>query len=147
MITPRAHPSRVPPNVRTTQAKWSKQCTQLHNQVIKVWTQHHFVPVPRHLCSCTKCEYRSYYPKKSVITLFTSSGGCRGGARGARAPLIFRPNWGPKGRKKIFEDRSPTPYHRVWVTAPLIWRPGHATDQYHPLVKMVLRVLVQCVNN
>ena len=29
------------------------------------------------------------------------SGGSRGGARGP-APLIFRPNWGPKGRKKFF---------------------------------------------
>ena len=32
-----------------------------------------------------------------------SSGGFRGGAREARAsPLNFRPNWGPKGRKKKF---------------------------------------------
>ena len=32
------------------------------------------------------------------------SGGFRGGARGA---LIFRPNWGPKGRKKFFETAAP----------------------------------------
>ena len=37
---------------------------------------------------------------------------------GAVAPLIFGPNWGPKGRKKIFfSDRVP-PYLRVWMTAP-----------------------------
>ena len=29
-------------------------------------------------------------------------GGCRGGARGPRLPLIFRPNWGPKDQKKVF---------------------------------------------
>ena len=43
-------------------------------------------------------------------------------------PLIFRPNWGPKGRKNVFwrpgpplskglDDRLP-PYLRVWMTAP-----------------------------
>ena len=41
-----------------------------------------------------------------------------GGGRGARPPLIFRPNWGPKGRK-IFFDTAPLPrYLRVWMTAP-----------------------------
>ena len=30
------------------------------------------------------------------------SGGSRGGAGGPGSPLIFRPNWGPKGRKKFF---------------------------------------------
>ena len=32
-------------------------------------------------------------------------------------PLIFRPNWGPKGRKKVFETAPPT-YLRVWMTPP-----------------------------
>ena len=45
-------------------------------------------------------------------------------------PLIFRPKWGRKGRKKFFGDRPP-PYVRVWMTAPLphplIWRSGSAT--------------------
>ena len=36
-----------------------------------------------------------------------SSGGSRGGAGGRRPPLIFRPKWGPKGRKKFFWDRPP----------------------------------------
>ena len=43
----------------------------------------------------------------------TGSGGSRGGA-----PLIFRPNWGPKGRKSIFLRPGP-PYIRVWMTGPL----------------------------
>ena len=46
------------------------------------------------------------------------SGRSRGEAWAARAPLIFRPNWGPKGREKIFlrsplsqdlDDRLPSP--------------------------------------
>ena len=32
-------------------------------------------------------------------------------------PLIFTPNWGPKGRKKFFWDRVP-PFVRVWMTGP-----------------------------
>ena len=35
---------------------------------------------------------------------------------GEGAPLIFRPNWGPKGRKKNFWRPSPA-YLRVWMTA------------------------------
>ena len=38
-----------------------------------------------------------------------------GGGRGA--PLIFRPNWGPKGRKKTFVT-GPPPYLRVSLFAP-----------------------------
>ena len=37
-------------------------------------------------------------------------GGIQGGARGARLPLIFWPNWGPKGGKSFFFwDRVPPP--------------------------------------
>ena len=46
------------------------------------------------------------------------SGGSRGGARGSRAPLIFRPKWGPKGRKTFFFLDRASPYFRVWMTAP-----------------------------
>ena len=37
------------------------------------------------------------------------------------SPLIFKPNWGPKGRKKFFDTippPPPPPYLRVWMTAP-----------------------------
>ena len=46
----------------------------------------------------------------------SSSGGSRVGARGAR-PLIFRPKWGPKGRKNFFGRRPPppAPYMKVWI--------------------------------
>ena len=60
-----------------------------------------------------------------------TSGGSRGGARGARAPppLIFRPNWGPKGRKNTFwrpgsGSGGPPP-------CSLIWRSGSAIENWH----------------
>ena len=37
---------------------------------------------------------------------------------GEGPPLIFRPNWGPKGRKNIFSRPGPR-YIRVWMTGPL----------------------------
>ena len=48
---------------------------------------------------------------------FKTSGGSRRGARWTRPPLIFTPNWGPKGGKKFFWDRAP-PFVRVWMTGP-----------------------------
>ena len=33
-------------------------------------------------------------------------------------PLIFRPKWGPKCRKKVFGDRALPPYLRVWMAPP-----------------------------
>ena len=33
-------------------------------------------------------------------------------------PLICRPKWGPKDRKKFFWRPGPPPYLRVWMTAP-----------------------------
>ena len=59
---------------------------------------------------------------------FKTSGGSRRGARWTRPPLIFTPNWGPKGGKKFFWDRAPPfcqglddqtpPFVRVWMTGP-----------------------------
>ena len=61
---------------------------------------------------------------------FHYSGGFRGGARGAQTapppPLIFSPNWVPKGRKKFFWRPpppprlskgldNPPPYLKVWI--------------------------------
>ena len=56
--------------------------------------------------------------------------GCRGGARGARPPLIFRPKWGLKGRKFFFGDRGPQPYLKVWIR--------HWHDRISSLIKLVL---------
>ena len=50
---------------------------------------------------------------------------------GGAAPLIFRPNWGSKGRKLFLETGPPPPpYLRVWMTAPhLITRSGSGMAQ------------------
>ena len=48
------------------------------------------------------------------------SGGSRGGAWGPGSPLIFRPNWGPKGRKKIF-------WRAAHPLLPIISRSGAST--------------------
>ena len=39
-----------------------------------------------------------------------------GEGSGGLPPLIFGPNWGPKGQKKIGgEDRAFPPYFKVWI--------------------------------
>ena len=52
----------------------------------------------------------------------------RGGARPG-ALLIFRPNWGPKGKKKFFGDCPPPPTIKGsgWLGAPLISRSRSGT--------------------
>ena len=53
------------------------------------------------------------------------SGGSRRGAH--PPPVIFRPNWGPKGRNIFCFRPPPPPYPGVRVTGPsLIWRSGSA---------------------
>ena len=47
----------------------------------------------------------------------------------AAAPPMFRPNWGPKGRK-IFFDTPPPLSQGLDDQGPLIWRSGSATAQY-----------------
>ena len=56
------------------------------------------------------------------------------GPGGPGSPLIFKPNWGPKGGKKIFWDQDPLfqglddrPPPR-----PLIWKSGSAIGLWYP---------------
>ena len=64
----------------------------------------------------------------ALIRVCGLSGGSRGGARGAQPPLIFRPKWGPKGRKKFFSGRRPPlSQGSGWRPPPLVWRSGSAT--------------------
>jgi len=64
-----------------------------------------------------------------------------GGARWAQLPpphththLIFRPNWGPKGRKKFLERPSlPLIWLSGWPDPIRIWRFGSATGRYRDL--------------
>ena len=59
---------------------------------------------------------------RETKVIFVSSGGTRGGARGARPSFISTPNLSPKGRKKVFwrpvlrlDDRpSRPPFLKVW---------------------------------
>ena len=55
-----------------------------------------------------------------------------GGSRGRAPPLIFRPKWGPKGRKKFWGDGSSPISGSGWPLPPphpVIWRSGSATVQ------------------
>ena len=68
------------------------------------------------IISC-KTEKQNYQCLEKVL----SNSRSWGGAQGAAPPplLIFRPKWGPKGKKKFFCGRPPPPpYLRVWMTAP-----------------------------
>ena len=48
--------------------------------------------------------------------LLVSSGGSRGGAQGARAPLLFLDQTEAPGAETIFfGDRPPFPYLKVWI--------------------------------
>ena len=51
----------------------------------------------------------SYWAVVSCGWPMTSSGGSRGGAREAWAPLLLRPNWGPKDWKFFLETTPPPP--------------------------------------
>ena len=50
--------------------------------------------------------------------------------------LIFRPNWGPKGRKKFFLRPTPPPPH-------LIWRSGSATVIFYLYLRSLLTYVVE----
>ena len=86
---------------------------------------------------CDNCN------KSSQNLDWCSSGGSRGGARGARAsPLIFRPKWGPKGPKKMFLRPGPLPLFQGLADCPppLIWRSGSTTVFYYNLHSMQRRL-------
>ena len=67
----------------------------------------------------------------ALIRVCGLSGGSRGGARGAQPPLIFRPKWGPKGRKKFFFEAG--------VPPPLISGSGSANGIF-----CFLQCLISC---
>ena len=66
-----------------------------------------------------------------------------GGSRGGPPPLIFRPNWGPKGPKFFFWDQTPlTPYIRVCMNAP----PGSPLSEgLYPSTTAQYRSFVSCL--
>ena len=79
------------------------------------------------------CSFVFFFRKTKQECSKTKSdnrGGSRGGGRGPRPSLSFRPNWGPKGRKKFFLRPRPPPS----PSPHLIWRSGSATEQFTILV-------------
>ena len=50
------------------------------------------------------------------------------GPRGPGPPLIYRPNWGPKGWKKIGGPSPPIISGSGWLPPLLIWRSGSTTQ-------------------
>ena len=50
------------------------------------------------------------------------------GSRGPGPPLIYRPNWGPKGWKKIGRPSPPLSQGLDDCPPPLIWRTGSTTE-------------------
>ena len=64
------------------------------------------------------------------------SGGSRGGVQESGPPLIFRPNWGPKGRKKFFWRLS-SPLSKGLdkrLPPPPISRSGSCTENHRSFV-------------
>ena len=62
------------------------------------------------------------------------------GPGGPRPPLIFRPKLGPKGGKKFFGDRPPSPYLRVsGLTTKQIYR-QHESEKTRMHASRVLEV-------
>ena len=55
----------------------------------------------------------------AILSTISLSDAEPGKGPGGPPLLIFRPKWGPKGRKNFLGDRSPPPPNlRVWMTAP-----------------------------
>ena len=65
------------------------------------------------------------------------------GGRGPRPSLSFRPNWGPKGRKKIFWRPPPSPTLSEGLDPPLnnleysSWKVSSCTNEYNKCIKML----------
>ena len=88
------------------------------------------------------------YKHKSTNTICYTKWRIQGRGPGGTGPsLIFRPNWGPKGREIFLGDRPPLLMSGSGLLGtPLIWRPGSATDTNFPkhlqnLVKPFKRML------
>ena len=95
--------------IRATQPRpWGRT----HHTVIKL--DYYVTNFPKQYI---RRRYRRHQYGQVLLQRNISRGGSRGGARGPGPSLIFRPNWGPKGRKHVFGDRGP-PYLRVWMTTP-----------------------------
>ena len=62
----------------------------------------------------------------------------QGRGPGGPPPLVFRPNWGPRGRKSFFCDRPPPPPLSGGLDAPLVWTHDIITILVVPLLSLLL---------
>ena len=92
------------------------------------------------------CSFVFFFRKAKQECSKTKSdnrGGSRGGGRGPRPSLSFRPNWGPKGRKKIFLRPPPFPTLSEGLDPPLnnleysSWKVSSRTNDYNKCIKML----------
>ena len=68
-----------------------------------------------------KMEWAKNWVYFFVVDWTITSGGSRGGPKGGPPPpIIFRPNWGPKGRKKFLLPLPPPPPLSEGLDPPLI---------------------------
>ena len=84
------------------------------------WTKGIFISYRNSKVRCIVCQ------GSSSVYHYYYSAGSRGGARGAHPP-IFRPNWGPKGRKNFFWRPPPLPLSKCvddWTPLPLSQGPA-----------------------
>ena len=77
-----------------------------------------------------KSKYTEQLTREDVTELLTVAN--PGEGSGGPSPLIFRPNWGPKGKKIFWRPPPPIISGFGWpgtpLPTPLIWRSGSATD-------------------
>ena len=92
-------------------------------RVLNVWTQHHFVPVPRHWFPSIKCEqpltnecvdanlgFCACFSQNSGLSLFVRLGRVEIATRGVGVSVI-EGDRGGKGKKSFFVFSLPPPPH------------------------------------
>ena len=75
-----------------------------------------------------------------TVVWISDSGGSRGGAKGAQAPLLFldQTDEAFMAEKNVFGDRSPPPLSKVWKTAPPLSQgldPALSDTKYHKILQ------------
>ena len=123
-----------PPPPRLSLREWRVYFTVLSNQSCKVFqASHDFPHALTSLLLSSHAFSKSHTTKhgdicraRRFVSLISYSGRSRGGAQGA--PLIFRPNRGPKGRKFFWRPPPPRLSKGLDDPPPLILRSGSGTE-------------------
>ena len=97
-----------------------------------IWVSHVSLPWRK------KREKNSHTSHTSLQRNLVADPGEGPGEPAPSPPLIFRPNWCPKGRKNSVWDRA-APFLRVWMTgAPFISRSRSGTDLFPSCERIVI---------